>query len=151
MDFTLTSGASEGKIPRSDYKELREGLDSHMAEIDKWTVPESEETDIEEDEPYEDFLERAQMDWGELYEDDRMWTLDDSIEGARPAGDDVDTEHLQSDSAEGDESIADFMARVESEWGWLEEVELVPESAAREPYTFNEAKWDDILNGDVDP
>jgi hypothetical protein len=114
-------------------------------------VPESEETDIEEDEPYEDFLERAQMDWGELYEDDRMWTLDDSIEGARPAGDDVDTEHLQSDSAEGDESIADFMARVESEWGWLEEVELVPESAAREPYTFNEAKWDDILNGDVDP
>ncbi len=81
MGFSIAVEEPEGRRPRASWKGQRGGYDSYVAEMDRWTVAESEETDLDEDGPYEDFLERAQMDWGELYEDDRMWTLDDSIEG----------------------------------------------------------------------
>jgi hypothetical protein len=148
MDFAMTSGLSEGRISKVDYNQVNANLKRHMAELDKWSVPETEDQNSDEDEPYEDFLERAQMDWGDLYEDDRLWTPEDISDGHLPKEDSEDMDHLLSDAAADDESVDDYMARIENDWGWLEEEDVPPEQLTREPYTFKESEWDAFLNGE---
>jgi hypothetical protein len=146
MDYAMTSGLSEGRISKSEYQNLNQQLRSHMGELEKWSVPETQEANSNDDEAYEDLLERAQMEWGELYEDDRMWSPDDIV-GSQIVGEDFDTDHLSAEaSSDDEESIDDFMLRMDSEWGWLQEADTSAEQLAREPYRYETSALNDLLN-----
>ena len=152
MEFALTSGLSEGRaLSGSGYRQLSDVLKTHMRELDKWSIPEVEEQDGNEEEPYEDMLERAQEEWGELYEDDRMWTPDDIAVIRLSEGEDTDMDHLVSEASPDDtETVDEFMSRMDSDWGWIEEQDdnLPEKESTSEMYTFDESKWDALLNGE---
>ena len=78
--------------------------------------------------PYEDLLERAQLEYGELYEDGRMWSIGDITTKAQEEL----SEMVLSDRnelGEGDEvredteALDDFMTRIDNDWGWLDDME----------------------------
>lgn len=123
-NIVLSSGLADGDISKTECTQLSKRLQEEMQEImalEKWSQVEEEN---EEDEPYEDTLERAQLEWGELFEDGRMWSPDDAgSQALREAvdGDLSDRSHLVMDAAADDkESIDDFLSRVDSEWGWVD-------------------------------
>jgi hypothetical protein len=128
----------------SDYKELSARLSQHMNELEKWSVPESET--IGDNEAYETMLELSQLEWGDLYEDDRMWSLDDVVQSRLPPA----TTNLAQAGVGDDESIDSFSERMEQEWGWLDEptFDLTHQSEDHRPYEFDEHQWDEYLGTD---
>lgn len=121
-----------------DYKILSAQLTEHMRDIDRWSIPDNQ--DISDDETYETILERTFDEWGDLYEDDRLWSPDDITRAHLPIDDDSNS--VANDKNE--ESIGAFTERINEEWGWLEESWLVsPQSHSKlGPYKFNEQDWD---------
>lgn len=126
-----------------DYQELSARLSQHMNELEKWSIPESEET-IGEDEAYETMLEQNQLEWGDLYDDDRMWSSDDLVQSRLPPA----TTSLVQVGGD-DESIDSFSERMEQEWGWLDKATLDNSDQSKKsgPYEFDEHGWEEYLAG----
>ena len=131
MDKTALSSDAEGRISTAECDKLRIALDAHMEEVDQWSVEEPEYAE-EQDERYEDALERVQDEWGELSEDGRMWNPKDVVENQMPTKvtkemssiegmDYLFQEDDEIDVDEDDESLDEFEERIEREWGeWSE-------------------------------
>jgi hypothetical protein len=150
-DMVISSGLGEGDISKTECNQLNNRLKEEMREmmnLDNWS---NVEGGNEEDEPYEDTLDRARSEWGELFEDDRMWSPEDSLSVARPeAVDDnpTDRSHLVMDAAADDrESLDDFLSRADSDWGWVGNLvgELDDDGTKSTPYTFNQDAWDKMI------
>mmetsp|Transcript_1046 Transcript_1046/g.2048 ORF Transcript_1046/g.2048 Transcript_1046/m.2048 type:complete len:1254 (+) Transcript_1046:1-3762(+) len=147
-DHALSKQIEDGEISSHHYESLKGRLDEHMLEIAEWSVPEVQDEPGDE-EPYEDMLERAQLDWGKLYDDDYMWSLKDAREAPlvqNPAT--IDLEEAPEPAYE--EPLEEFDARIDKTWGWLDDRDDVnrDDDAADEsrPYTFDQGKWDDLLH-----
>ena len=161
MESVVSSSVNDGSISIAEVSKLNSRLKEPMAEVDQWSVPEPESNlgGGDEEEPYEDLLERAQTEWGELYEDDRMWKPEDITTKAQeemPTVESSEMDHLLGgdEKQEESESLDDFMLRMDSEWGWLEEEELEEgenEQGAASPiggnsFSFDEVVWDDDID-----
>jgi hypothetical protein len=150
-DMVISSGLGEGDISKAECNQLNNRLKKDLKEMmnfGNWSTFEGEN---EDDEPYEDTLDRAQSEWGELFEDDRMWSPEDAGSVARPeAVDDnpTDRSHLGMDAAADDrESLDDFLSRVDDDWGWVANLDgdLDDEGKKSKPYTFNQDAWDKMI------
>lgn len=147
-DLVLSRQIRTGEISRSDYENLKRRLDEHMLELTQSVQDVSDESDAGE--AYEDVLECAQLDWGKLYDDEYMWSPKDARQV--PTMKNPDSINLQESSMEYsepvEESLADFNARMEKSWGWLDNSndpgadDLGDETSF---YTFDQGKWDDLL------
>ena len=126
MDRTALASNAEGRISKVEYEKLCTALDEHMEEIDRWSV-EMPANAEEEEEHYEDALERLQRDYGELAEDGRFWKPEDIIENHLPTKvtkemssiegmDHLFNEWDGDDDDVDDESLEDFDERIESEY-----------------------------------
>eukprot|EP00980_Cylindrotheca_fusiformis_P010101 scaffold2243_cov122-Cylindrotheca_fusiformis.AAC.17 len=126
-EMVLSSGLGEGEISKTECDQLNMRLKEEMKEImsgESWSKIDAQS---EGDEAYEDALDRAQMEWGELFEDGRMWSPDD-VRSAASTKSEVDDpsamDHVVLDAAADDpESIDDFLSRVDSEWGWIDSID----------------------------
>jgi hypothetical protein len=125
-------------VQQTSYNKLCKNLKHHMTELDKWSASLPDGGLGDQEEPYEDFLERLQHEWGDLYEDDRMWTPDDIVDQFPST--EFTMDHLLKDSSDDDiESIEEFDARMQKDWGWLEEENENEEiQPAVEPIDFSE-------------
>lgn len=131
LDSLASSTANEGDISVDEVGRLEQRLREHMSEVNKWSLPPPQSSSSEEENeemPYEDLLERAQLEYGELYEDGRMWSIEDITTKAQEEL----SEMVLSDSnelVEGDEvredteALDDFMTRIDNDWGWLDDME----------------------------
>ncbi len=127
-----------------DYSGLCARLTKHMQELDSWSIPDEEE--INDDDTYETTLERAQVEWGDLYEDDQIWSSNDvvPVQSVPPGG--IGLVQTGDDK----ESIDVFSQRINQDWGWLEEWTPVPQQRDENagPYEFDEQEWDRYFLGD---
>jgi hypothetical protein len=119
MDASASTGISEGHSSKAQYDELTKQLEHHMTELDKWTVGESDE-----DEAYEDTLERAQEEWEDLYDDSYMWSPADArtskplvIDKSKSSLEDMDYLFDEDVDSEDDESLEEALARMDLDWG----------------------------------
>ena len=126
MDRTALSSNTEGRISKLEYEKLCTVLDAHMEEIDIWSVEMPADVE-EEEEHYEDALERLQREYGELAEDGRFWKPEDIIENHLPTKvtkemssiegmDHLFNEWDDDDDDVDDEPLEEFDERIESEW-----------------------------------
>lgn len=126
---------------QEDYSGLCARLTKHMRELESWSI--LDEADVTDDDSYETTLERAQLDWGDLYEDDRIWTSTDVMPTSPlpPSGLGL------VQTVEEKESITDFSERINQDWGWLDEPyqDLPQEFEKSGPYEFDEQQWDQYL------
>jgi hypothetical protein len=124
---------SEFRICKNEYKKLCETMDDHMAELNQYpeNVPQN---DSDVGEYYEDSLELMQLEWGDLYHDSRMWSIEDVEEDGRPTNKFVtdkivnaeDMNYLYeggSDAGDEDEeSLEDFDKRIAEDYAAWNEV-----------------------------
>ena len=128
VQCAATNGITENRISEAQFNSLKKTIDGHLDEIHRWSVPDPDEL---EDDPFEDYLEQAQNEWGELYEDHRMWTVEDIVHESPPLELDPDKienlpgfEYLFQDATENDngESFEDAVDRIDREWAlWLDD------------------------------
>ncbi|CAJ1968078.1 unnamed protein product [Cylindrotheca closterium] len=148
-DLALSKQIEEGEISTNDYESLRRRLDEHMLEIAEWSLP-TVSDEFRDEEPYEDTLERAQLSWGRLFDDEYMWSIKDAREVPlvqKSAA--ADSEETREPGYE--ESLDEFNARIEKSWGWLDHRDDVKSGDDDDEdesrlYTFDQEKWDDLLN-----
>jgi hypothetical protein len=124
---------SEFRICKNEYKKLCETMDDYMAELNQYpeNIPEN---DFDVGEFYEDSLELMQLEWGDLYHDGRMWSIEDVEEDGRPTnkfGTDKivnaeDMNYLYEGSSdagdEDEESLEDFDKRLAEDYAAWNEV-----------------------------
>ncbi|KAL3933272.1 MAG: hypothetical protein SGBAC_010474 [Bacillariaceae sp.] len=149
-DLALSKQIEDGEISSHKYENLKQRLDDHLLEIAEWSVPEVLDQTGDHI-PYEDVLDLAQLNWGKLYDDDHMWSLQDAREAPLRQVTAADSPQVAPQPA-CEESIEEFDARIEKSWGWLNERDDDDNDDDNDDnedegsmYTFNQGKWDDLV------
>jgi DNA primase len=128
VDETLSDGI-EGHVSASLQMDLSVRLDEYLnAFIDvpsqKVETTQKLETilsGLEDEEPYEDTLERIAKDWGEWADDDYLWTMDDAISKTNKkqvASPDLISAITED---EDDENVEDALQRISRDWAEWDE------------------------------
>lgn len=111
MDSRLADGV-EGHLSLALQADLANRLDDHVSDV---CSREEHGFVADNDEPYEDALERMAEEWGEWFDDEYVWSSNDSTDVIFP-----DLYGEGEDDHES-ETLEEGMARIEQEWaGFLD-------------------------------
>lgn len=120
MDYSTSFGRLEGRISAKLQSELGAKIDAFLEEHDFSSNKAAAlqfgfSLDANDSEPYEDTLEKMQEEWGDWFDDDYVWSPNDSKSVASiplPS-------HFKPlvDENEDHEPIEDALNRIEREWG----------------------------------
>lgn len=120
MDESSSTGI-EGHMSAALQADLASRLDDHVRDVCHARVSPDQELHFQakNDEPYEDALERMAEEWGVWFDDEYVWSPDDSSKSEQ----NVFAGSVGSNSNEPDlierETLAEFYERIEREWqGW---------------------------------
>ena len=122
------SGGLEGQISPSLVAELSSRLDEHLESVLNEQVPEvgpfdsiEKLDDDDDEESYEDALDRMAEDWGDWFDDDYLWTADDAETSSAAAAERLASRKSSSEVTSkmddyDDESVEDALARIDQDW-----------------------------------
>ena len=146
---SLAMESSLSSSQANEYSKLAARLTEHMADLESWSIAGTGNED--DDVPYETVLERTQMEWGDLYEDDHIWSEHDIARSSQQAADTVVSNDAEAENRV-EEPIDMFMARLEQDWGWLEEPKNGTLINLEKPsfYDSDETEWDELFDSNVD-
>jgi hypothetical protein len=114
LDRSTTRGI-EGHMSAALQADLAARLDEHLEELSQLNLVPEEGRDDENDEPYEDALERMAEELGEWFDDDYVWSPGDAAANSRSVSFSLLNDE---DSIEDErETLEETLVRIEREWG----------------------------------